>query len=289
MRRRLFLTIFLFALLAASCTVKADVLIIPPDNPFYAAHKSECMEVNYVYEAARPTMYYETPDQRRPLYPIDTGEKLHIFSIWDGSWGIELHQDGWVNLWDFNRLYCEKDFMKDHKAELFAVNGEIQFQEEEATYSWDISDGALDSSIAEAAEALQTATYPIHVWAFPGSDEIKFDFDDSDSGLAKQIIALYRDQEGRLWGRIEANDYAWLCLSSPSDNALPHTAPVYARMARGMSSPKQKQLGSGITTDFSGPGGPSLGLPAAAVGLVMLISGWLLIRLQKQSRQLKAK
>jgi len=289
MKRRLIAVLLVVMLLSASGVATADLLFIPPDNAFLEAHKAECVETSAVYEATADARLYDKPDGA-PVAYYEPGDTFDVLYIWQDAWGIDVMNTGWIRLSDFRRLYDEGDFMRDHRAELLDVSGEMGFDAAGIRCAWEMPSGSVDPAVAEVLEAFDGAGYPIVTWTFPGSGEMAFSYDDYFEIGTVPIGPLYRDGEGRLWGRAEHYSMnVWICLSQPSDVTLPCTAPRYAEEAVDLSSAKQKQVGMGSTSDAPGPGGPSCGIAAAAVILVMLITGLLLRRLQNSSRPVKAK
>ena len=213
MKKVISICLALVLLCTLAAPVLADVIWMPYGDTFFEDHMADCEYVSESYEAKQDAPYYRSPEEAdKALGTVPAGTVVGIEYLWNhGEWGTgwnrDLPEDGWwVRLEDFRKLYGADDFEAEHRSELISENGVFR------------------------PEGGSTVCF----WAFPGaascsSMPISEEFSDSDANINYDMV--YTDGEGRKWGRVIyyfGYRDCWVCISDPSNQNLPETAPRYA-------------------------------------------------------------
>ena len=260
MRKRGFIVTLsaIIFLLLCPLAVRADV-IITPENDFFTRHYSECVFLGRTFTAngkgGNLSVKLE-PGAQKEVASLANGETVVIQYTYDyngQTWGATIMSyqgkpDGWIPMDQLLLNYDYISFAQEHQSEFYAYTGDL-------------------------SELLNAGT--IVFWTWPGSGEQVWTYTSDgsltavDNWLTPQHV--YKDSAGRAWGFIPyfyGARNAWVCLSDPSNQAIPafHPAP----------SPQPWPSGDPGTQNIQ-PGGLSAPLliiilvAALAVGTLILI------------------
>ena len=205
-KRFAFLLCLLLALLPVSSAF-ADVIWEPADS-FYEMHSEECVYADSWYEAQTEVSIQKDPESSKSVGTVAEGDTVYIDFTWplESEWGyVETFSDhgsgGWVRLSDLRRLYDGSDFLSEHAEEITGDSDTFPL----------IKDGA------------------VVLWEFPGSGKV-VERIDGQWGDDLSYSGTWTDESGSVWGQVSYyyGLSGWICLSDPSSEDLPVTAPRYA-------------------------------------------------------------
>ena len=129
------------------------------EDPFYAAHRTECRFSGEEYEAQTAVEVLTSPASSELLGELAAGAVVTVEQIWNAApaWGyIEYNEGGgWIALDHCRRLYGADDFLAEHGAELKDGSGVVYIPEGAAVYFWlfpgsGVSVGSVDGSETDA-------------------------------------------------------------------------------------------------------------------------------------------
>lgn len=251
--------------LALALPALADSIVEPPGNDFYRSHRRELKVENRFYFLNGAEGYvtlFEAPEGRA-VENLPNGERLQVYAIWEGSWGIISYavsagreSSAWVRLEDMAEQYDRVCFTRDHAHELRTLS----------------EPRLLDFTQAGGAA----------LWEFPGAEEPAalleigaFDSYDWDAADGRATFhRLYTDPLGREWGEVEDSKLysgRWVCLEDPASEAPAYVDEAAAARRRGEGLIPAAETVPVITPPGSGFPWPALGLAAGAVLLSALL------------------
>lgn len=208
----------LLMLLALSAPAYADVMWEPSGNSFYDRHREQCeYESRSYYANGREgfVTLLDAPNGSMVRAQFENGEKLHIYFIYSGSWGLAAYwtdgkeTSGWVPMAELELVYDYISFAEEYGERITPYNGEF------ADYAGD------------AAE--------VNFYEYPGAPGIYMTWEmdgdwhvlDNLTGTAENdsyISSVFVDEDGRTWGFVNymyGRLNAWFCLDEPDGTDFP--------------------------------------------------------------------
>lgn len=189
----------LFALITAlpfmlSRQVQADVIFEPEDR-FYQTHSDQCEYVDRQYDTQGKTDSWTAPNGRKSG-SIPENTRLQISYIYTDSqgieWGIDLQGEDWVLMADVYLVYDSRQFIEDHRDEIFS--GE-------------------EKTLPAGEKAV--------LWSYPCSGENQGILEPEEDLTFSEF---YKDSQERTWGNLgyyRGIRNRWICLSDPENEAIP--------------------------------------------------------------------
>ena len=260
MKKRYIIALFLAALfaLAVPLTAVADVLI-EPRNDFFERHINEIEYQRRDYFSDGKKGFVSVvaePGSSKEIATIENGELHQIQYIYDHDgefWGVfdveipdKPYQDwrrGWVAMDDFLVVYDSIAFEEEHADEIFNYTGSID-------------------ALFEVQELV--------FWKYPGSgvvivvwDESMLTDPDMDFRTWWNEYPAYTDEAGREWIAFPSMIKTWMCLSDPSNDAIPAFNPAPA---------PGSWLPDGTRSQSAPSGGPLLPLPVLIISAVVVLA-----------------
>lgn len=218
MKRLLTCALALLMLLALSAPAFADVMWEPNNNSFYDRHREQCQYENRNYYANGREGFVtllDSPNGSMVRAQFENGEKLHIYFIYDGSYGLAAYwidgkeTSGWVPMSDLELVYDFISFEEEYADRIRAYNGE--FADYEGTPE------------------------VVNFYAYPGAERIneawktdgQWHVLENLTGTADNpsyISSIFVDEDGRTWGYVAymyGHLNSWFCLDEPDGTDFP--------------------------------------------------------------------
>ena len=218
MKRLFAILLALLTLLALSAPAYADIMWEPSNNSFYDRHRPQCEYENRTYYANGEQGFVtllDAPSGSMVRAQFENGEKLHIYFIYDGSYGLAAYwtdgkeTSGWVSMSDLELVYDFLSFEEEYADKIAESNGEF------ADY-----DGNAEV---------------VNFYAYPGAEGIRQSWETSGqwhvlenlTGTPKSpsyISSIFVDEDGRTWGYVNymyGHLNSWFCLDEPDGTDFP--------------------------------------------------------------------
>lgn len=218
MKRLLTCALTLLTLLALSAPAFADVMWEPDNNSFYDRHREQCEYENRSYYANGREGFVtllDAPNGSMVRAQFENGEKLRIYFIYDGSYGLAAYwmdgkeTSGWVPMSDLELVYDFISFEEEYADRIRSYNGEF------ADY-----DGNAEA---------------VNFYAYPGAERINMTWETDGqwhvlenltgtSENSSYISSIFVDEDGRTWGYVSymyGRLNSWFCLDEPDGTDFP--------------------------------------------------------------------
>lgn len=212
---------FVFALamaLALSAPAYADIMWEPSSNSFYDRHREQCEYENRSYYANGREGFVtllDAPNGSMVRAQFENGEKLHIYFIYDGRYGLAAYwmdgkeTSGWISMADLTLIYDYISFEEEYADRITGYNGE--FADYEGTPE------------------------VVNFYEYPGAAEINQSWEtggqwhvlENLTGTADNpsyISSIFVDEDGRTWGYVAymyGHLNSWFCLDEPDGTGFP--------------------------------------------------------------------
>ena len=258
MKKTIRLYMVLFSILLCGQTVQADV-IWEPDNTFYEKHRDECEMVDRSFVANGPNgkvIVYKSPENPIEVDSMQNGDTTWItwtYTDADGVvWGFPNNSEsGWVPMDYMNVIYDYISFEEEH------VNEFVQ------------ETGNVDESYMGKR---------IFLWNYPGSEDFtELDLSGDWATWMPEYNTTYVDEEGRTWAYCVyyyGMRNFWVCLDNPEADF----STLYGTEIEDEMTPVED------TAPIVPKGNQKLGFIGAGIGVVMVVTGIVLIKMKKKSR-----
>lgn len=245
-------------------TVHADV-IWEPENTFYAKHSDECEMVDRGFTANGPNgkvIVYKSPENPTEVDSIPNGDPTWITWTYTDSdgivWGCPNNfENGWVPM----------DYM-------VVIYDYISFEEEYGDRFVEKTGNVDDAYMGKL----------IYLWNYPGSEDFaEIDLSGDWADRMPEYHTTYVDEAGRTWGfcgYYYGMRNFWVCL----DAADADYVKLYGEE---MSGEVKQEIETTPVEDVATivpKGNQKLGFIGAGVGVVVIITGVVLIKMKKKSR-----
>ncbi len=263
MRKMVKLLSFAFAMFLCTQTVHADV-IWEPQNSFYEKHREECEIVGREYVANGPdgkVIVYKSPENALEVGTFENGESTWITWIYKDSDGIlwgcpNKMENGWLPM----------DYMQ-------VVYDYISFEEEYGSQFMEES-GSVDEFYIDKS---------VYFWKYPGSENYeKMDLDPEWTTWMPEYHKTYVDEAGRKWGfcgYYYGTRNFWVCLDEPDADF----EKLYGETISGEVI-TESDAAPIVEAEIVPKGNETLGLIGISVGVVVIVTGVILIKMKKKSR-----
>lgn len=245
-------------------TVHADV-IWEPENTFYEKHSDECEMVDRGFTANGPNgkvIVYKSPENPTEVDSIPNGDPTWITWTYTDSdgivWGCPNNfENGWVPM----------DYM-------VVIYDYISFEEEYGDRFVEKTGNVDDAYMGKL----------IYLWNYPGSEDFaEIDLSGDWADRMPEYHTTYVDEAGRTWGfcgYYYGMRNFWVCL----DAADADYVKLYGQE---MSGEVKQEIETTPVEDVATivpKGNQKLGFIGVGVGVVVIITGVVLIKMKKKSR-----